>query len=332
MPVKLNSIIKKIIKIGFPLVLGIVILYFLYKDTDFNELWLNIKDANWFILVFSLIFGLSGNVIRGLRWELLINPLGYSPKKSSLIYAVLGNYAVNFVLPRAGEIWRCGIVSKEEKIPFTKLIGTLIIDRLFDTIMVMFCLLLAFLSNAALFYKNSDSFNLPEFLLSPLLYIVCVSIVVALVLVLIFLKENMIVKKTRTLLGGIWSDMKTVWNMKRKTRFLFYTFGIWVSYFLYFYITFFAFGFTAELGIAAGLFVFTLSSISMGIPSNGGLGPWQATVVLGLCALMVSREEATAFATAVFAIQSIWVVLCGLFGFLALSLKFRKKSSLPSSN
>jgi uncharacterized membrane protein YbhN (UPF0104 family) len=78
------------------------------------------------------------------------------------------------------------------------------------------------------------------------------------------------------------------------------------------------------LGFAAVLFIFTLNSVSMGIPSNGGLGPWQAATILGLCAFMVSRENATAFATAVFAFQSIWVVICGLFGIAMLSYKKTK--------
>jgi uncharacterized membrane protein YbhN (UPF0104 family) len=117
----------------------------------------------------------------------------------------------------------------------------------------------------------------------------------------------------------MWRDMILVWHMKEKTRFIIYTFGIWISYFTYFYITFYAFDFTIHLGIAAGLFVFSMNSISMSIPSNGGLGPWQFATKLALCAYMVNPGKALAFATAVFAFQSIWVVACGLFGIVMLS-------------
>ncbi len=326
MSAKLKTFITKFLQIVLPLALGIVILYFLYAGTDFKALWGDIKNANWAILSFSLLFGLSGNVIRGLRWELLIKPLGYAPKKSNLIYAVLGNYAVNFALPRAGEIWRCGVIAKNEKIPFTKLLGTLIIDRLFDTLMVAFIFCLAFFSNAAMFYKNRELFNLPAFLTSPVFYAGCLGVLVLIAVIIIFFKENFIVKKIRNFLTSMWNDMKMVWGMKEKRRFIVYTFGIWISYFLYLYITFFAFDFTSGLGIAAGLFIFAISSISMGIPSNGGLGPWQAATVFGLCSFMVESEQAKAFATAVFAFQSIWVVICGLFGIVALSLKSRKPS------
>ena len=317
--------LKEILSIIIPLVLGIVIIYFLYAGTDFDELWMYIKDANWAILTFSLIFGLLGNVIRGLRWELLIRPLGYTPKKSNLIYAVLGSYAVNFAIPRAGEIWRCGIISKEDKIPFAKLIGTLILDRLFDTLMVILFLFLAFALNVKVFLKNMQEFNLPGFLTSPLFYIGLAALTIIIVVILLFFKENKIVKKVRNFISNMWKDMLQVWKMKEKRRFIFYTFAIWISYFLYFYITFFAFEFTSQLGFAAGLFVFTLSSVSMGIPSNGGLGPWQAAVVFALCAFMVNIEQAKAFATAVFAFQSIWVVLYGLFSIGMLSFKGKKE-------
>ena len=319
-----ESLISKVLKVTIPLILGVIILYFLYKGTDFNSLWQIIKDANWGILAFSLIFGLSGNVIRGFRWELLINPLGYKPRRSSLIYAVLGNYAVNFALPRAGEIWRCGVISKDEKIPFKKLIGTLIVDRIFDTLMVAFILLLAFVSNIAVFMRKSGDFNIPPFLTSFWFYAAIVGGSIVLIAIFVIFKENKIIKKAWIFISGIWEDLKIVWKMKEKKRFIIYTFGIWISYFLYFYVTFFAFDFTFDLGVAAALFIFALSSISMAIPSNGGLGPWQAAVVFGLVAFMVDSEQAKAFATAVFTFQSIWVVLCGLFGIAALTIQNRK--------
>jgi uncharacterized protein (TIRG00374 family) len=312
--------LRKIIKIFIPLILGIAILYFLYRQTNFNDLWHIIKRVNWWILSFSLIFGLMGNIFRGIRWKLLIKPLGYQPKTSHLVYAVLGSYAVNFAIPRAGELWRCGVVYKKEKVPFQKLIGTIVIDRLFDIIMVGLFILAAFIFNIKVFYKNSQLFNLPDWLTSPKLYISLIVVAIIFIAFFILFKNNKVVQKIRNFFTEMWRDMVQVWHMKEKTRFLLYTFGIWISYFLYFYITFYAFDFTADLGIAAGLFIFAISSISMSIPSNGGLGPWQAAVIFGLCAYMVTTMQAQAFATAVFAFQSIWMVICGLFGIMMLSV------------
>ena len=317
--------LSKSLKIFIPLILGIIILYFLYRKTNFHELWLYIKGANWWILSFSLIFGLMGNVFRGVRWDLLIKPLGYRPKTSHLVYAVLGSYAVNFAFPRAGEVWRCGVVAKKEKMPFSKLIGTILIDRLIDIVMVGLFVLTAFVCNINIFYKNYEQFNLPAWLTSPGLYLGLALIALICVAILIVFKNYRIVQKIRSFFIGLWRDMIQVWNMKQKTRFLLYTFGIWISYFFYFYITFYAFDFTAHLGLAAGLFVFSMCGISTMIPSNGGLGPWQAAVVFGLCAYLVNIEQAKAFATVVFAFQSIWIVACGLFGMVMLSVGKEKK-------
>ena len=324
-----NSL-RKIIKIFIPLILGIVILFFLYRNTNFSELWNIIKGANWWILSFSLIFGLMGNVFRGVRWNLLIKPLGYQPKASHLVYAVLGSYAVNFAIPRAGELWRCGMVFKKEKIPFQKLIGTIVIDRLFDVIMVGLFFLVAFVFNVKVFYKNQKLFNLPHWLTSIELYISVLLVLIIIVSGLMIFKNNRIVQRIRNFFIEMWCDMIKVWQMREKKRFILYSFCIWISYFLYFYITFYAFDFTFNLGIAAGLFVFTINSISMSIPSNGGLGPWQFATVLGLRAYMVNLENAKAFATAVFAFQSIWIVICGLFGIVMLSAgKENRQSKNP---
>lgn len=326
---KKKPLLNKLIKVILPLGLGIVIIYYLISKIDPKELWEVLKDANWGILLFSLLFGLLGNTIRGYRWQLFIKPLGYNPKVSRLNYAIYGGYAVNFALPRAGEIWRCGILAKEENIPFTKLFGTMILDRIFDTLTVITISLIAFLFNMQFFLtqlqQNQATFDtISSIFKSPLLYTAIVVVIVLIYIVFKYFKENVIVRKIKDFMATMNNDMKSIWQMKTKKRLFLYTIGIWGSYFCYFYITFFAFDFTANLGITAGLIAFALSSISMGVPSNGGLGPWQIAVIASLSLYGVDKLHATAFATGVFAVQSVWVILCGLFGIAMLALKKRK--------
>ncbi|MFV0538469.1 MAG: lysylphosphatidylglycerol synthase transmembrane domain-containing protein, partial [Dysgonomonas sp.] len=277
---KRKSLLNTLIKIVLPLALGVFIIYYLFRDIDFSQVWGIVKGANWPILLSSLIFGLLGNAIRGYRWELFIRPLGYSPRVSVLNYAIFGGYAVNYAIPRAGEIWKCGIVAKEEKIPFTKLFGTMVLDRIFDTITVLLIVFVAFIINMQFFvtqlkYNQSTFDAIVGILQSPLLYILIVAAAITTYIVFKFFKENFIVMKIKNIMKTMYADMKAIWKMKTKFRLLLYTIAIWVSYFFYFYITFFAFDFTKDLGFEAGLIAFALSSLSMGIPSNGGLGPWQ---------------------------------------------------------
>lgn len=327
---KKSSLLNNLIKVVLPLGLGIAIIYYLISKIDPSQLWVILKDANWGILLFSLFFGLLGNTIRGYRWALFITPLGYSPKISNLNYAIYGGYAVNFALPRAGEIWRCGVIAKEDNIPFSKLFGTMILDRIFDTITVAIISLVAFLFNMQFFLtqleQNQATFNtISSIFKSPLLYLAIGAAIATIYIIFRFFKENVIVRKIKGFLSSIANDLKAIWKMNTKGRVFLYTIGIWGSYFCYFYITFFAFDFTADLGITAGLIAFALSSISMGVPSNGGLGPWQIAVIASLSLYGVDKLHATAFATGVFAVQSIWVIICGLFGIAMLALKKQKK-------
>ena len=322
-----KGVLGQIVKYVLPLMLGVLILYFLFRDVKFNDVWVILKDANYLVLAFSLLFGLLGNTIRGYRWALMIRPLGYQPKVSTLNYAIFGGYAVNFIFARAGEIWRCGMVAKEEKIPFSKLLGTMILDRVLDMLTVLIITVIAFFFNMQFLLKENTGridFIL-NILTSPVFYLAIIGIVLIIFLVFKFFSHNFIVKKITNLLVGMGRDMKTIWKMNTKTRLILYSIGIWTSYFFYFYITFFAFGFTKDLGFTVALVAFALSSISMGVPSNGGLGPWQLAIIASLTIYGVDNMSATAFATGVFTIQSLWVIFCGLFGIAALTVRKRNR-------
>lgn len=327
---KKKSLLNKFFKIVLPLGLGIGIIYYLVRDINPNELWAVIKDANWAILAFSLIFGLLGNTLRGYRWKLFINPLGYTPRTSSLCFAIYGGYAVNLVLPRAGEVWKCGVIAKDENIPFSKLFGTMLLDRVFDLFTVMFITIFAFFSNIDFFIKQLEGNKVMfdkviDIISSPLLYIGILVIIGLIWAMFRFFGDNFIVKKIKGFIISIKQDMQAIWKMKTKMRLLLCTIGIWTSYFLYFYVTFFAFDFTKDLGFTAGLTAFTLGSISMGVPSNGGLGPWHIAIVASLGLYGVDKLSATGFATSVFTIQSIiWIMICGLFGIAALAIRSKK--------
>ena len=328
-PKKKNSFLNILIKIVLPLALGFLILYFLFRNTDFEKMWDTLKDANYGILAFSLIFGAFANYIRAHRWKLLITPLGYNPKISNLTLSFFGNYAVNFALPRAGELWRCGMVSKEEKIPFTKLFGTLILDRILDTLTVAVLLLLAFSLNMQFFIDylkgNQEAFDsIIGYLKSPLPYIGIFAIILIVFVVFKFFKNNFIVKKISEFLNSMWNDMKSIGKMKQKKRLILYSAFIYICYFFYFYTTFYAFDFTSSLGFKAGLIAFAMSSLAMIIPTNGGMGAWHAAVIASLMLYGVSLASSEAFAFGVYAIQTLWVLITGFVAIGIFSVKNRK--------
>lgn len=331
-----KTILRTFLKIILPLAFGCLLLWYLYSKMDLNEIWEVIrKGVRYDIILFSLLFGLGANIMRGLRWGLLIRSLGDKVKTHNVIYAVLGNYAVNLVLPRVGEVWRCGMITKYDKIPFTRLLGTLLIDRVSDTVMVglITCSIILFnfgffqdffAKNPSLLEGFQSMFN------SIWIYIIGVSFIIGIWFVFTYMSNFTLVKKAKSMLQNIWEGMKSVWLMKQKGLFLIQTLLIWIGYFFYFYITFFAFDFTQDLGIVVGLIAFTMGSIAVAVPVQGGIGPWHFMVIATLVCFGVKETDAAAFALVVHTVQTIWLGLTGLVGVIALPIINRKKQVIDN--
>ncbi|MDL2257440.1 flippase-like domain-containing protein [Bacteroidales bacterium OttesenSCG-928-I14] len=332
-----KSFILQLLKTIIPLAFGVLVLWLLFRKMDFEEIKAVMKqDVNWWIIILSLPFGLGANIMRAFRWELLIRPLGYNPKRSNLIYAVLGNYGVNLVFPRLGEVWRCTMIKQYDKVPFTKLFGTLITDRLFDLVAVFFIMVGSAIVSIPYFKQflanNPGMFDFFENLLtSPWLYAGIICLVAVIWLVFRLFGETTIVKKVKKTLLDLWAGVVSIGKMKDKWKFTFYTILIWFGYFLYFYVCFYAFPFTESLGWQRGLFAFVMSSIAVAIPVQGSIGTWHFMIIAVLVGFGVAKSDAGAFTLVVHTIQSlIFTAAFGLFGVLALPIANRKGANVEN--
>ncbi|MDL2241639.1 flippase-like domain-containing protein [Bacteroidales bacterium OttesenSCG-928-L03] len=330
---KIKDILVKLLKTVIPLAFGILVFVLIFRTLDFHAI-MNIlrQDVNWWIIALSLPFGLGANIVRAYRWDLLIRPLGYKPKKSNLIYAVLGNYGVNMVFPRLGEVWRCTAIKQYEKIPFTKLFGTLITDRLADTVSVLTIVMASVILNLKYFKaflgQHPDMFDkIYGLLTSVWLYVGIVGFVVAVWLFFHIFRNSKFMKKIKETLASLWEGIKTIGTMKEKRLFILYTVLIWLGYYLYFYICFYAFPFTRDLGWVSGLIAFGMSSVAVGIPVQGSIGTWHAMVIAVLMGFGLTATDAGAFAFCVHTVQQlIFTAAFGLFGVLALPIANRTKN------
>ncbi|MDR1371951.1 MAG: flippase-like domain-containing protein [Dysgonamonadaceae bacterium] len=337
---KLKTSLLNLTKTLLPLLFGIIILWLVIKELDLNQVIQNLKDANYWIIALSLPFGLAGQIIRALRWELLIHPLGHTPKRSNLIYAVLGSYGVNLAFPRLGEIWRCTMISRYEKIPFTKLVGTMITDRIFDPVAVLLIVAAAFALNVPYFEaflsQHPETYSgIYGLLTSVRFYIAVILAAVALPVAFRLFRHTAVIGKTRHFLSGIWEGILSIRHLESRMLFLVHTVLIWACYFLYFYICFYAFPVIRDLGFNCGLFAFAMGSIAMAFPVQGGAGVWQTFVITSLVLFLrenmsidtvAAKNLAGAFAFGVWIIQSfLFTTLYGLFGIIALSVTNRKK-------
>lgn len=328
-----RRIMGYLIKYALPLALTILLVWYMFRKIDMAEMMSILRHGvdYWWILLAMGISVLS-HVARAARWRIQLDALDVKPPFMALCCSIFGTYALNLVFPRLGEVWRCAYISRRQNAPFTTVVGSMVADRLSDTIMVLcitvFTFIVAREGMTSFLTKYPVGEDLVKAASSPMLWIAGVLAITAVWLVMRFFGENKIIKKVKDMLLTLWQGFAAVAHMKGKWKFLALTFSIWGCYFFQLYVAFYAFSFTDDLchtpGLAWGLLpclvAFVLSSIGMAVPSNGGLGPWNVAVMFGLAIYGISDTQGTAFSILVWSAQTIMLVLLGIYTMIYISL------------
>ena len=263
------------------------------------EKWQLLKDAlsrAKFLIFFPVLFLLLlSHWFRALRWKMLIQPLGFSPGNLNTFFGVMVGYFVNLGAPRVGEIIKCTVLARYEKVPADKLVGTIVAERAFDLV----CLLLVTTITLILEFDVIGAFAVDT--IEPLyrsrtgrFSITKILIILAALVAIIFLFRILFrrflhinfVKRLKTIFTGIWHGLTSIRFVKNKLLFLFYTAAIWILYLVSTWLGFQVLEETSGLGIAAAFSVLVMGSIGM-IMSPGGIGayPWliqQTTQLYGI--------------------------------------------------
>lgn len=324
---KNKNIIKKAFNIAFPLLLGSGILWWMYRNFDFELLKSTLNGGmNWWWMAFSLVFGVTAQLFRGLRWKQTLEPLGENPRTSTCVHAVFLSYAASLTIPRIGEVTRCGVLTKYDGTSFSKSLGTVVTERIIDSILVLSITAAVFLSQAKVFYNffEETGTNLTEWAakFTATGYIVTAVCLVALgILAFMLIRKLAIFARIRETIKGIKEGVMSLKDVKNKTLFTAYTLGIWVSYFLHYYITFYCFDFTCGLGLNVALVSFVVGSIAVIVPTPNGMGPWHFAVKTILVLYGVEVTNAETFVIIVHTIQTALIPLLGIFSLMALTKK-----------
>ena len=331
----LKKTINKAVQIVFPLLLGAAILVWTYHGFDFRQVW-EVMDGemNYWWMAFSLVFGVLGHVFRGWRWNLTLAPLGEYPKLSDSVYAVFISYAANLVLPRVGEVSRCGVLAKYDGVSFSKSLGTVVTERLIDTLCVLsitaFTLLVQSRVFAAFFDRTGTNAHFFTHLFTSTNFYITLVCIAAVGVLAYFLFRNLSVfARVKGILGDIWAGCVSLRHVHRPVLFVVYTVGIWVCYFLQFYVSMFCFDFSSGLGWMASLVMFVVGSIAVAVPTPNGAGPWHFAVITMMMMYGVSKEEAGIFALLVHGIQTFLLILLVIYGLVALPLTNKKRIDKP---
>lgn len=335
---RIKKITTATIKLLLPILLGGVILYWMYRDFDFKRIEsVMLYDMDWTWMLLSLPFGITAQLFRGIRWRQTLEPVGERPRLSTCVNSIFLSYAASLVIPRIGEFTRCGVLSRCDGVSFPKALGTVVTERAIDTLLVMLITGLTLLAQMRIFgsFFQSTGTSLDSILrsFSATGYIVTAVCAVAILVLLHFLLKRLaIYNKVKATLSGIWQGMISLRNVKNISLFILLTLGIWGSYFLHYYLTFFCFEFTSDLGLMCGLATFVVGSIAVIVPTPNGAGPWHFAVktmllIYGAAAISgrrITADEALSFVLIVHTIQTMLVVLLGVAAWIMIGLKEKR--------
>lgn len=355
---QLASIIRFLVFLG----LGLGILYYVYYTTNQSyqkELALkglppqdylvklanDMANADYFWIAMVVLAFLLSNVSRALRWKMLLDPLkdaSQAPngiKWQNALLGVLVGYVVNLVIPRAGEVAKCGVISQYEKISLDKVLGTAVLDRVLDVVMLASIMLLALAFQYDLLwgYLSTEVFRSDEgggFTVPMWIWIGLGLGVVGLLLVVLLRKSLMrltVVQKLLDMVQGFVEGLRSIQSLRQPVAFVAHTIFIWLMYYLMLYLAFFSFAPTAHLSPAAGLLVFVFGALGIVIPSPGGIGSYQYLVSTALRAFYnIEGSDALSFANIAFAAPFLCNIVFGVLAFVLLPIINRRKAGVDS--
>lgn len=320
-----------ILKVVFSLLLGGVILYWMYRDFDFkNVSRVVLHEMDWTWMLLSFPFGILAQMFRGWRWQMSLNPIGEYPRASTSINSIFLSYAVSLVVPRIGEFARCGVLKRYDGVSFTKALGTVVTERIIDSLLVLAITLLTLFFQLRVFdrffSRTGTNIEIMFDRFSTTGYVVtAVCAVAVLILLWYLLRRFSIYNKVKCTISGLMQGMFSLRGVKNMPLYVVFTLGIWVSYFLHYYLTFFCFEATSGLGMACALVTFIVGSIAVIVPTPNGAGPWHFAVKTMLILYGVGETDALYFVLIVHSVQTLLVILLGIYAWMALAFTKKRK-------
>ncbi|MBO5243119.1 MAG: flippase-like domain-containing protein [Muribaculaceae bacterium] len=322
-----REICGKVVKVLVPLaVTGVLVVWMLHK-VNIGEVTRIMRGGvdYRYVLVMCVLVVLS-HIIRGIRWGIQLRAAGIArmPWLAESV-SIFGAYALNLVFPYLGEAWRCVYVSQRQKCKLSTVVGTDFGDRISDAVVIGLLILLAMWVAGPAIHEFMSNYEVGKWLEDTFgngkIWMWTGAVTGAVALACMLTRRTAFMQGVLTSAKRIWTGFAVLFHMRGIGMYLVLTAGIWVCYFLQTYVCFFAFGFTRELisepgmmwGLIPGLVVFVFGSISIAVPSNGGLGPWNIAVMFALSLYGVGNSEGAAFSLVCWSFQAITQVAAGLF-------------------
>jgi uncharacterized protein (TIRG00374 family) len=326
--------IKSGLKLLFFLSLGLSLIWYSlrnFSDQDIKKLLDLVKGADKLTIIYCTLILMLSHFIRSLRWRMMITPLGKTPRLTNVFYAVLTGFFFNLLFPRLGEIMKCSLIGKYEKIPVDKLVGTMVAERIIDLCCLLLVIFLTIITQLSLVsgYTHelilalSEKFKLS---LTPIIIIVIV-IAFSVFIIIKYLRNSNLewVIKIRALLSGVLEGLLTILKMKHKNYFLIYTISIWFLYLASIRVGFPAIAGLAHLGWVPSLTILTFGSFAM-IATQGGIGAYQLAVQKTLGLYGINALTGLAFGWLLWAVQTLLMFVTGPISLILLYFQRNKEN------
>jgi glycosyltransferase 2 family protein len=328
------------------LIVGVLLLWLAFRNQDFNQIWAAIKSANLWMIVPVFIAATIGGLLRTLRWQMLINPLGFYPSLLNSFNSLMFGYFVNYAVPRLGEFSRCISLNKKEDIPVTTLFGTVMAERTVDMIMLIlsvgFALFLKFQTIYSFFNDNLFA-PLIGFLKDKLFKNTPMTVITlsGLFLIIYFLfKMNKKASETKSadkldkMIDDVWIGLSSILKMKNWGVFVIYTILIWLMYFLTSFFWLLSFNETKDLGISTALVIMVIGTVGKSAPTQGGgMGAYHFLVSRGLALFAVSSVVGNAYALVNHGSMALYQVIVGtICGIILWFTPDKKKIEVEENN
>lgn len=329
--------ISAVVKYSFSLVLAGVLFYFAFRNVSIDEFLDKVSEVNYWWVILSIVLSLMSHWLRAYRWNLMLKPLGYDRLSDGRTFlAVMTGYLANLAFPRLGEVTRCGVMKRSEKIPMSISFGTVITERTIDFLILLSLILLDFIvefDRVYVFFITAVGWDTQVDHTINIVLIASVLVVLGVIGILILKKilehefENSLLQKIHRVLTDIVNGLLSIRKVQNIGGFVVSTIGIWVFYYLMSYVIFFSISETSGLGFGAGLSILAAAGVAMAMPVQGGIGAYH-TLVSGV--LIIYGIEATTglfFATLLHTSQLICILLFGGLSVLGTVFVNRKRKT-----
>ncbi len=338
----MKASILSTLKLILFLTIGIFFFWLAFRGQDFNAIKDTLAKANYWWLIPALFFAMISNISRAVRWNMLIHPIGYRPKLANTFAAVMTGYLANLAVPRLGEITRCTVLNRYEKIPVQSLLGTVVAERVVDVLSLLLVLIFVVLAQFELlstFVMNNFMHPFANKIIGYMskgiiFYAITFAIVVALIFIIwrfvIHFKTTKFYQKLLGVLKGFMEGLNTIRRLKSKGWFIAHTIMLWTCYTLMAYFCFFCFDFSSHMNAMQGITIMIFGGLGFIVPVQGGIGAYHYIVTQTMMVYGLSQQDGLSYATLCHGLQTMAVIIFGALSFFA--LPFYNRVSKPKAN